>query len=146
MSLTFQPSEVHQSSPLKTMLYPPSSKSSPIRGPLCSEDFSSKPSSSSNKSFLISTDSYTILFSSTFIMCNATQCRHLWTVMNFHACNPNKPTQLITAVTTSRHAQIVQLRRSRPYLSASIPTFQSSISRHPPPTRKRSFWTLGFES
>jgi len=125
VSLTFQLSEVHQNSPPKCMLLPTSSRSSPLRGFLRSEL-----SSSSNSLLSIFADSYTILFSSTFITRNATQRVQLWTVADFPTCNPNRPILLIATVTTSGHMQIVQLRRSRPYPSASMPTtqYKNSIS------------------
>jgi len=72
VSLAFQLSEKHQSSPLNSMLYLTSSRSSPLRDSLRSGDFSSDPSSSNNKSPLISANSYADLLSSTFIMCTAT--------------------------------------------------------------------------
>ena len=68
VSLTFQLSEEYQSSSLKSMLYWTYLRSSPFRDYPRSEDF--KPSSSSNRSFLISADSYAALSSSTFITCN----------------------------------------------------------------------------
>ena len=51
----------------------------------------------------------------TFITCNATQRRQLWTMTDFPTFNPNKSAQLFAVVTTSRHVQIVQLQRSRPH-------------------------------
>ena len=117
--------------------YSTSSRSSPLWGSSYSKDFSSEPSSSSNESPLISADSYTILFSFTFITCNITQRWHLWTEVDFPAYNPNKSATMITVVTTNRHVQIVWLQWSRPHLSVSMPTAQSSISRPPPPMRRR---------
>ena len=129
MSLTFQPSKKYQSPPPKSTLYLTSSRSSLLRGSLCSKDFSFKPSSSSNRSPLISTDNYTTLFFSTFITCNATMLKKLWTVVNFPVCSFNKPAPVITVVTINRHVQIMRLRGSHPYQSASMPIAQSSINR-----------------
>jgi len=102
VSLIYQLFEVHQSSPLKSMLFLTSSRSSPLRGFLRSEDFSSEPSSSNNRSPLILADSYATLLSFTFITCNTTQCGQLWTAADFSACSHNKPTPLITDVTMRR--------------------------------------------
>jgi len=117
--------------PPKSMLYPTSSRSSPLRGSLRSEDFSSEPSTSTNISPLISTDSYAILFSSIFTMCNTTQRGQLWIVVNFPAYNPNKSALVITAVITSWHMQIMRLQVSRPYPYISIPITQLSINGPP---------------
>ena len=62
-----------------------------------------------------SPDGHAILFSSTFIMCDATQREQLYTMTDFPACNLNKLAPLITTITTSWHMQIEQLRRSRPH-------------------------------
>ena len=99
MSLTFQLSEKHQSSPVKSMLFLTPSRSSLFQDPLCSEGFSSKSSSSSNRSPVISADSYTTLPFFMFIMYNIPQRRQLWIVMDFPTCNPNKPVFVITTVT-----------------------------------------------
>ena len=133
---TFQLFMIHQSSHPKFMLYPTFSRSSPLWGSLYSEDFSSKPSSSSNGSALIFSDSYTALLSSTFIMCNTPQCEQLWIVADFLARNPNKLAPVIAAIITSQHVQIVQLRECRPYPSASMPTAQSSINKPFPLMKK----------
>ena len=138
VSLTFQLFEVYQSSPSKFILFSTSSRFSLLRGFICSEDFNFESSSSNNRSPLIFSDSYATLLFFTFITCNATQRGRLWTTTNFSTCNSNKPIPLIAAVATSRHVQIVQLWRLRPYLSVSILTAQSSISR-PPPLTKRTF-------
>ena len=87
---TFQPSELYHSSPLKSMQFPTSSRSSPLWGFLRSEDFNSKPSSSSNSSPLISADDYATIYSSTFIKCDTTQHGQLWVMKDFSTCNPNK--------------------------------------------------------
>ena len=65
--------EVHQSSPPKSILFPTSSRSSPLWGFLRSEDFISEPNNSNNSSPSIPTDGYATLFFSTFITCNATK-------------------------------------------------------------------------
>ena len=96
----------------------------------------------SNRSPLILTDSNTISHSSTFITCSTTQHEQLWIAADFPACNPNKLAPVITTVTTIRHAQKLQLWKSRLYPFASMPTTQSSISKPPPPMKKRIFWTL----
>jgi len=136
VSLTFQLFKKHQSSPPKSMLYPTSSKSSLIWYSLRSKNFSSEPSNPSNRSPLISADSYTTLSSSTFITCNTPQGQ-LWINADFHACNPNEPASMITTVTTNRYVKIVWLRGSRPYPFASTPTAQSSINRPPSPTKRK---------
>jgi len=117
------------------MLYPIFSKSSSLRDSLRSEDFSSEPSSSSNKSPPMFVDSYTVLLSSMFIMCN-TQRKQLWTMVDFPECNPNKATSVITSITINRHVKIVWWQGSRRYPSASMLIAQSSKSRLSPSTKK----------
>jgi len=48
----------------------------------------------------------------------------------------SKVAPVIMPVTTSRHVQIVQLRRFHPHLSASMPIAQSSINRYSPLTKQ----------
>ena len=98
VTFIFQLFEIHQRFPPQSMSYSTSSKSSLFHGSLSSEVFNCEPSSSSNKSLLISTDSYTVILSSMFITRNTTQYGQLWTVANFLACNPNKPAPLIAVV------------------------------------------------
>jgi len=107
------------------------------QGSLFSDDFSSESSSSSNRSPLISADSYAVLFSSIFLTYNIPQRWQLWIMVYFSACYSYKVAPLIVAFTTSRHVQIVQLQRSHMYLSTSMPTAQSNISRPSTLTKRR---------
>ena len=92
------PSEVHAIPDLLKIF-------SALRLPLF-KDFSSKPSSSSNKSPLISADSYATLASSAFIMSNTPQCGQIWTVVDFLTYNPKEPAPVITTVTTNQHVKM----------------------------------------
>jgi len=138
MSLTFQLSEVYQSSP-KSMMCPISSRSSPLPGFLCSEDFNSKPSSSSNSSLFISTDGYATIYVFTFITCNVIQRRQSWIVNDFPACN-TKPAPLIAgrcnkmtcancAVTKISLAPPIQLSTSEPRLPTKRTSGHSIIAQ-----------------
>ena len=120
------------------MPYPTSSIPYLLWGFLPSKDFIFEPSSSSNRSPIISTDSYATLLSFMFIACNATQRWQLWTVTDFLACNPKKPAPLIAIVTIILHVKIMPLLRSRLYPFASIPIAQSSINKPSSLIRKRS--------
>ena len=96
----------HHSSPLKYMLHLISSRSSPFRGSIRSQDFSSEPTSSSKGSLMISADSYAAL-SFKFITCNTPKRGQLWMVAYLHTCNPNKQAPVITIVTRNRHVKIM---------------------------------------
>jgi len=112
--------------PLKSMLLPTSSRSSLLWGLLRSKDLKSKPNSSSNRSSLILADSYATLLSFTFMMCNATQRGQLWIVADFPVCNTNK---LAPYDRNFYNVQNMQSRRSRPLLSSSMPTTQSTTNK-----------------
>ena len=99
VSFTLQLSEVHQSSPLKLMLFSTSSRSSLLRGFLHSKDSSSEPSSFSIGSSLISADCYTTLSAFRFITYNTPKHEQLYRMMNFLACNPNNQVPLIMVIT-----------------------------------------------
>jgi len=79
----------------------PPTRSLPFWGLSCPEGPSSKPVAPTNISSMISADTYATLHSLTFITCNVFQCGQLWTVTDFLACNPSRPTPMTTAVTTN---------------------------------------------
>jgi len=135
MSLTFQLSEIHRSSPPKSMTLLDLLKifSAPRFSPFRRIQLRTKQLQQRITSDLC--QQLHNLISSTFITCNTTQCGQLWTAVNFPTYNPNKSASVITIV-TSWHVQIMQLRRPRPYTSASMSIAQSSINIPSPPTKK----------
>ena len=134
LTIIFQLFENHQSSSLKSILYLTCSRSFSPRNSLHYESFSSESSNSSNRSPLISADSYAVSPSFTFVTCN-TQRGQLWIVADLFTCNPNKSVVII-AVNNKSTVVIVWWRESRRYPFASMPIAQSSISRPSPPTKK----------
>ena len=108
----------------------------PPQNHLHSEDFSSEPSSPSNRSPLISSDGYATLLVFTFIMYNATQRGQLWTVADFPAAIPTNQHRWSQPLQCIKHA----IMKILPIPVCLIPTTQSSISR--PPLQQRKEWTF----